>query len=115
MERRYLSQAGDTVRIKLVHVEELETDVSLDDSELAVFPGLRDALLECKRKSSVKRYPESFEYLNPVPTVYEMEAGHALRFVELLMSKTGRSPYETPVRASTSLGKYIMAVEHHCG
>ncbi len=115
MERLYLSQAGDTVRIKLIHVLELETDAILDDSELAAFPGLVDALLKCREKSTITRYPASFEYLNPIPTILNMDNDQARRFVELLSGKTGKSPYETAVKVSTSFGKFIVGVEHHCG
>ncbi|MEM4296966.1 MAG: hypothetical protein QXI97_01620 [Nitrososphaerota archaeon] len=115
MERRYISQAGPSVRVKLIHVKRLEADTILTESEVDDFPGLRNALLECRVKSSVDSYQAEFERLNPTPTILELEAEVAYKLAELLRRKTGKSLYESAMTLETPYGSYVMAVEHHCG
>ncbi|GBC68514.1 hypothetical protein HRbin01_00197 [archaeon HR01] len=115
MEREYISEAPPTVRVKLIYVEEAKAEVSLSDSELARLPELAKAFERAREESRTGRYPAQFERLNPEPTILNLDIETASEFVELIKEKGGTSLYEKAVTLETSLGKYIVAVEHSCG
>lgn len=114
-EEKYIATTAGIVRLKIVHVETADSEASLTDEEVAVFPFLRDALAQSREKSSTKTYPREFEALNPVPVILTVSAEEAKKLSELVKRKTGFSLYDKAVKISFKGDVYIIAVEHHCG